>query len=146
MEKKTHMSEKNIGWINLIGSGLMEIVWAYFMDMSEGFTLLLPSALAIIFLIPSFWMLERAIRVFGIGMTYAVFTGIGIVGTTVVGALALNEPVNIWTAVFLLILLAGIIGLRFCDGRDAENAEAAAAEKDINIIEETESKTGGDEQ
>lgn len=144
------ISEKNIGWVCLIGSGLMEIVWAYFMDMSEGFTILLPSVLAIIFLIPSFWLLERAIRIFGIGMTYAVFTGIGIVGTTVVGALVLQEAVNIWTAVFMIILLVGIIGLRFCDGKEINESEQGAGEESAeninNIIEETENKAGGDEQ
>lgn len=146
MEKKLRISEKNIGWVCLIGSGLMEIVWAYFMDLSEGFTILLPSVLAIIFLIPSFWLLERAIRIFGIGMTYAVFTGIGIVGTTVIGALALNEAVNVWTAVFMIILLVGIIGLRFCDGNEAEQDADDEAAENTNNIEETESKAGGDEQ
>ena len=145
MEKKARISEKNIGWISLIGSGLMEIVWAYFMDMSEGFTILLPSVVAIIFLIPSFWLLERAIRIFGIGMTYAVFTGIGIVGTTVIGALVLHEAVNVWTAVFLIILLVGIIGLRFCDGREAENTESEA-EAEFEFESETETNAGGDEQ
>ena len=102
------VKEKNIGWICLFFSGLMEIVWAYFLDMSEGFTVLKPSILAVIFLIPSFWLLERAIRTFGIGMTYAVFTGIGIVGTTVVGFFALNETVSISTVLFLIILIQDI--------------------------------------
>lgn len=109
------MNDKNAGWICLLFSGIMEIVWAFFLDLSEGFTILLPSILALIFLIPSFFLLEKAIRTFGIGMTYAVFTGIGIVGTTIVGVIFLNESIGFWTVFFLVILLIGIIGLRFCD-------------------------------
>ena len=124
--------EKNIGWICLIFSGLMEIVWAYFLDLSHGFTVLKPSVLAIIFLMPSFLLLERAIRTFGIGMTYAVFTGIGIVGTTVVGFLALGEAVSIWTIAFLFILLAGIVGLRFCEGSSETSEEEQVEAKEVD--------------
>lgn len=124
--KKGKLSNKNIGWLCLIFSGLMEIVWAYFMDQSEGFTILAPTVLTIIFLLPSFFMLERGIRTFGIGMSYAVFTGIGIVGTTIVGALVLDEAVSVWTVVFLVILLTGIIGLRFCDEDEGKNKDVTA--------------------
>ncbi|MGI5824323.1 MAG: DMT family transporter [Bacillota bacterium] len=107
-----------MAWICLIGSGILEIVWAYFLKLSEGFTVLLPSVLAVIFLMPSFFFLERAIRNFGIGMSYAVFTGIGIAGTTIIGVVALHESVSFWTVLFLTVLLTGIIGLRSCDGKE----------------------------
>ena len=66
----------------MIISGLLEIVWAYFMKQSHGFTRLVPTITAVVFMMPSFFLLERGIRLFGIGMAYAVFTGIGIAGTT----------------------------------------------------------------
>lgn len=127
------MNNKNLGWISLFFSGILEIVWAFFLDLSEGFTILLPSILALIFLIPSFFLLEKAIRTFGIGMTYAVFTGIGIVGTTVVGVIFLNESIGFWAVFFLVILLIGIIGLRFCDdgnSSDENRSENSNAEKE----------------
>lgn len=116
MDKK----KKNIGWICLIASGLIEIVWAYFLKESHGFTVLLPSLIAVFFLCSSFLLLERAIRTFGIGMSYAVFTGIGIAGTSIIGILVLHEGVSFLKIISLIILLAGILGLRFCSGQEEE--------------------------
>lgn len=63
-------------------------------------------------------MLERGIREFGIGMSYAIFTGIGIAGTTVMGLVFFGESAGVLKIVSLLVLLAGIIGLKFCEGAD----------------------------
>ena len=76
------MKEKNTAWILLVVSGLMEIVWAYTMKLSHGFTVLLPSVITIAILIISFFLLAKAVNTLGIGLSYAVFTGIGVVGTT----------------------------------------------------------------
>ena len=110
--------EKRIGWICLIISGLLEIVWAYFMKLSDGFTELWPAVLTVLFLMPSFFLLERGIRAFGIGMSYGVFTGIGIAGTTIVGILFLGESASLFKIISLAVLLAGIIGLKFVEGRE----------------------------
>jgi len=109
------MSEKSKGWLCLIVSGLLEIVWAYFLKLSNGFSVLLPSIIVIICLTASFFLLGKAIGIFGIGMSYGVFTGIGIAGTTVIGILLLNESAGFWKIISLIILLAGIIGLKFVD-------------------------------
>lgn len=111
-------NEKNAAWVCLIISGLTEVIWAYFMKESHGFTKLLPSILMLVFLAVGFVLLERAIRQFGIGMSYAVFTGIGIVGSTTVGILAFGEGVSVMKIVSVVILLAGVIGLRFCDEKE----------------------------
>lgn len=116
-------NEKRIAWVCLIVAGLMEIVWAYFMKQSHGFTILMPSIATVISLIPSFFLLERGIRCFGIGMSYAVFTGIGIAGTTVIGILLLGESANPAKIVSLLVLVAGIVGLKFCEG-DGDGKES----------------------
>lgn len=123
--------EAKIAWICLIVAGLLEIVWAYFMKESHGFTRLWPTVATIVFLMPSFFLLERGIRLFGIGMSYAVFTGIGIAGTTAVGILALGESVSVVKLICLGVLLVGIIGLKFCEGGGENNKanEKAGDEK-----------------
>ena len=112
--------EKKIAWVCLIIAGLVEFVWAYFLKESHGFTILIPSLLALVFIIISFFLLERAVRVFGIGMSYGVFTGLGIAGTTIIGILALDESVNLVKILSLIVLLTGIIGLKFCDGKEEQ--------------------------
>lgn len=113
-------NKSNAAWICLIISGLTEIIWAYFMKESHGFTRLLPSILMLIFLIIGFVLLERAIRQFGIGMSYAVFTGIGIIGSTAVGILAYGEGISVIKILSVAVLLAGVIGLRFCDEKEGK--------------------------
>lgn len=68
------MKEKNTAWILLVVSGLMEIVWAYTMKLSHGFTVLWPSVITIAILIISFFLLAKAVNTLGIGLSYAVFT------------------------------------------------------------------------
>lgn len=115
--------EKKIAWICLIVAGVIELVWAYFMKESHGFTKLVPSLIAIFFIAVSFFLLERGVRVFGIGMSYAVFTGIGIAGTTVVGICLLGESVSWIKILCLAVLVAGIIGLKFCEDEPKEEEE-----------------------
>ena len=122
--RMTMKREKRIAWICLIVAGLLEIVWAYFMKQSHGFTVLLPSIATVISLIPSFFLLEKGIRQFGIGMAYAVFTGIGIAGTTVIGILLLGESVSAAKIISLLVLVAGILGLKFCEDDDGGRESA----------------------
>lgn len=114
--------EKTIAWICLIVSGLLELVWAYFMKLSDGFTEFWPAVLTFIFLLPSFFLLERGIREFGIGMSYGVFTGIGIAGTTIVGIIALGESAGPVKLICLAVLLCGIVGLKTVEGREEGGA------------------------
>jgi quaternary ammonium compound-resistance protein SugE len=113
---------KQIGWICLIIAGLLDLVWAYFVKLSHGFTVLGSAALAVFFLVISFFLLERGIREFGIGMSYGVFTGIGVAGTAIVGVLMLGESMSLMKVISLAVLLAGIIGLKFVEG--GEEAES----------------------
>ena len=101
------------------------------MKQSHGFTRLLPTLITAVFLLLSFFLLERGIRAFGIGMSYAVFTGIGIAGTTVLGIVLLGESVSVAKIISLLVLITGIIGLKFCEGEseegnDGKSGDAAA--------------------
>lgn len=112
------MKEKNTAWILLIAAGLMEIVWAYMMKLSHGFTVLVPSIITVVILIASFFMLAKAVDKLGIGLSYAVFTGIGVVGTTVISIFVLNEGASVLKIASLAVLVAGIIGLKMCDGEE----------------------------
>ena len=118
---------KRIGWMCLIIAGLLELVWAYFVKQSHGFTIFVPAALAIFFLVISFFLLERGIREFGIGMSYGVFTGIGVAGTAIVGMAVLGESVSLMKIISLAVLLCGIIGLKFVEGGESETPENCKA-------------------
>lgn len=109
------MKNKNLAWLLLIISGLLEIVWAYTMKLSHGFTVLWPSVITIVILFVSFFLLAKAINTLGIGLSYAVFTGIGVVGTTVISIFVLHEGAGAMKLISLAVLVAGIIGLKMCD-------------------------------
>lgn len=114
------MKDKNTAWILLIAAGLLEIAWAYTMKLSHGFTVLWPSVITIIILIVSFFMLAKAVDKLGIGLSYAVFTGIGVVGTTVISIFVLNEGASPLKLVSLGVLIIGILGLKLCDKESEE--------------------------
>lgn len=114
------MKEKNTAWILLVVSGLMEIVWAYTMKLSHGFTVLLPSVITIAILIISFFLLAKAVNTLGIGLSYAVFTGIGVVGTTLMSIFVLKEGASLLKMLSLGVLIIGILGLKLCDKEGEE--------------------------
>ena len=117
----TSKKENRIAWVCLIAAGLIEIIWAYFMKQSYGFTKPVPTLITAFFLFLSFFMLERGIRTFGIGLSYAVFTGIGIAGTTLLGIFFLGEGVSAANLISLSILVIGILGLKFCEKNDDDD-------------------------
>ena len=114
------MKEKNTAWALLVISGLLEIAWAYTMKLSHGFTVLWPSVITIVILILSFFMLAKAVNTLGIGLSYAVFTGIGVVGTTVISIFVLGEGASPLKLVSLSVLIVGILGLKLCDKEGQE--------------------------
>lgn len=114
------MKEKNAAWLLLVVSGLMEIVWAYTMKLSHGFTVLWPSIITIVILTVSFFMLAKAVNVLGIGLSYAVFTGIGVVGTTLISIFILDEGASPLKLISLGFLIVGILGLKLCDKEGEE--------------------------
>ncbi|MCW8039948.1 MULTISPECIES: multidrug efflux SMR transporter [Acinetobacter] len=97
-----------MAWIFLIFAGLFEIVWAYSMKMSEGFTKLTPSIITLFFMILSFGLLAYAMRTLPLGTAYTIWTGIGAVGSFLVGIFILGEPA---TAVRMLVAVLIISGL-----------------------------------
>lgn len=114
------MRRETGAWVSLVLAGLLEIVWATTMKLSDGFTELVPTILTVVLLALSFGLLAKAFRVLPTGTGYAVFTGIGAVGTVLVGAFFFEEALNGWKWLFITTLLIGIIGLKQVTGSDAE--------------------------
>ncbi|RZU74072.1 quaternary ammonium compound-resistance protein SugE [Micromonospora kangleipakensis] len=102
-----------MAWIVLVLSGLLETAWAIALDRSAGFSRPLPSAVFAVTLVLSMAGLAYALREIPVGTGYAVWVGIGAVGTALVGMLALHEPASLPRILCLLLVVAGVVGLKF---------------------------------
>ncbi len=99
-------------WIYLLIAAVLEVTWAVFMKMSEGFTKLLPSIITGIGYIASAVFLALAMRKLPLGTAYAMWTGFGIMGTTILGALLFKESISLPQAGCIIMIAAGIAGLK----------------------------------
>lgn len=97
-----------MAWILLIVAGLLEIVWAFTMKLSHGFTRPGPSAITLITMVASFALLSMAMRTLPMGTAYAIWTGIGAVGAFVVGIVALGEPLTLIRVIAAILIVAGL--------------------------------------
>ena len=100
------------GWLALLAAGLLEIVWALGLKHSDGFTRFWPTAATAVAIILSFTMMSLALRSLPFGTAYAVWTGIGAVGSIVVGMLLYSEPIDPVRLICLTLIVAGMIGLK----------------------------------
>ena len=98
-----------MAWVVLIFAGIFEIVWAYSMKLSDGFTKLTPSIITIIFMLLSFGLLAYAMKVLPLGTAYVVWTGIGAIGSFVVGILILGEPVSALRMLAAVLIVSGLV-------------------------------------
>ena len=98
-----------MAWILLTFAGLLEVVWAYSMKLSEGFTRLVPTVVTLVAMIASFALLSISMRSLPLGTAYTVWTGIGAVGAFVVGLVVLGEPANALRIVAALLIVLGIV-------------------------------------
>ncbi|WP_444950354.1 quaternary ammonium compound efflux SMR transporter SugE [Micromonospora ureilytica] len=101
-----------MAWLVLVISGLLETAWAIALDRSAGFTRLIPSVVFAVTLLLSMAGLSYALRDIPVGTGYAVWVGIGAVGTALVGMLALGESASLPRILCLLLVVAGVIGLK----------------------------------
>lgn len=101
-----------MAWIILVIAGLLEIGWAVGLKYTEGFTRLLPSIGTILAMVVSLALLGIAVRTLPLGTAYAVWTGIGTVGTVAVGILVLGEPASFVRLFCVFLIVAGIVGLK----------------------------------
>ena len=101
-----------MSWILLIIAGVLEIFWAIEMKYSNGFTVIMPTILTIIGYIATAVFLSLAIRKLPLGTAYAAWTGIGIIGTSVLGVFLFKERLTLPQVICILLIVAGIMGLR----------------------------------
>jgi quaternary ammonium compound-resistance protein SugE len=101
-----------MAWIILFVAGLFEIGWAVGLKFTEGFTRPIPTLLTGISLVASMGLLGWAIKFLPLGTAYAVWTGVGAVGTAIVGILLFKEPATAGRLVCLALIVSGILGLK----------------------------------
>lgn len=99
-------------WVVLLLAGLLEIVWAVGLKYTEGFTRFWPSVGTAAALLGSLGLLGVALRSLPLGTAYAVWTGIGAVGTAIAGIVLFREPVTVARMLCLSLIVAGILGLK----------------------------------
>lgn len=100
-------------WILLLIAGLLEVVWAIGLKYTEGFSKLVPSVITVTAMIISVWLLALALKGIPVGTGYAVWTGIGAVGTAILGIVLFNEAATIARLACIALIVAGIFGLKF---------------------------------
>lgn len=101
-----------MAWLILLVAGIFEVAWAVGLKFTAGLTRLWPSVLTVAGGLASFVLLAQAARTLPIGTAYAVWTGIGAVGTALLGMLLFDEPRNALRLCCILLIVAGIVGLR----------------------------------
>lgn len=98
-----------MAWISLLFAGLLEVVWAFYMKQSDGFTKLGPSVITLVTMIASFALLSYSMRTLPLGTAYTIWTGIGAVGAFTVGVLVLGEHANATRIIAALLIVAGLV-------------------------------------
>ena len=101
-----------MNWAILVLAGLFEIGWAIGLKYTEGFTKLWPTVGTVISMAISLGLLGIAMKSLPVGTAYAVWVGVGAVGTAILGIVLLGEPANAGRMISLALILAGIIGLK----------------------------------
>lgn len=101
-----------MAWVILVIAGLLETVWALLLKQSAGFTRPAPTIGFVISLSLSMALLAQALKTLPVGTAYAVWVGIGAAGTAIVGMIWLGEPRDTLKLISLMMLIAGVIGLR----------------------------------
>lgn len=97
-----------MAWILLAFAGLLEVVWAYSMKQSAGFTRLVPSIVTLVAMIASFALLSLSMKSLPLGTAYTIWTGIGAVGAFLAGVLVLGEPANAGRIVAAALIVSGM--------------------------------------
>lgn len=101
-----------MAWVYLFVAGIFEIVWAVALKYSEGFTRLWPAVIVVIAMAASILLLSLALKVLPLGIAYPIWTGIGAAGTVILGIMLFDESRDVLKILFILMIIAGIVGLR----------------------------------
>jgi quaternary ammonium compound-resistance protein SugE len=101
-----------MAWVSLVIAGVFEVVWAIGLKYAEGFTKLWPSVLTVVAMAASMGFLAQALKSISLGTGYAVWTGIGVVGTAILGIVLFGESRNVLRVASIMAIVIGIVGLR----------------------------------
>lgn len=98
-----------MAWVYLIAAGVLEIVWAFAMKQSHGFTRLVPTAIMLVTMIGSVVLLSVSMRTLPLGTAYTIWTGIGAVGAFLLGIIVLGETVSVARIVAAILIVSGLM-------------------------------------
>jgi quaternary ammonium compound-resistance protein SugE len=98
-----------MAWVYLVVAGILEIVWAYTMKQSHGFTRIIPTTITLITMIGSFGLLSISMRTLPLGTAYMIWTGIGAVGAFLVGIVFLGELVSLMRIFAAVLIVSGLV-------------------------------------
>jgi quaternary ammonium compound-resistance protein SugE len=98
-----------MAWVLLLVAGVLEVVWAFTMKLSQGFTRLGPTVVTLLAMLASFALLSISMKTLPLGTAYTVWTGIGAVGAFIVGIVVLNEPVTFVRVVAASLIVSGLV-------------------------------------
>ena len=101
-----------MAWVYLVIAGFLEVIWAFYMKKSEGFTLLTPTVITLITMIASFALLSISMRSLPLGTAYPIWTGIGAVGAFVVGITVLGEAVTPMRVGAAVLIVSGLVMMK----------------------------------
>ncbi|HEX2019583.1 MAG TPA: multidrug efflux SMR transporter [Aurantimonas sp.] len=101
-----------MAWILLVCAGFLEVVWAFSMKRSEGFTLLVPTAITLVVMAASFLLLSLSMKTLPLGTAYTIWTGIGALGAFLVGIVLLGEAVTPMRLMAAALILLGLVMMK----------------------------------
>ncbi|MCG3677798.1 quaternary ammonium compound efflux SMR transporter SugE [Aliarcobacter butzleri] len=101
-----------MSWGILVLAGICEIFWAVGLKYTDGFTKLIPSLFTIVAMLVSFWLLSLSLKTLPLGTAYAVWVGIGTIGTVIAGIMLFGDSINIIRIISIAFIILGIIGLK----------------------------------
>ena len=102
-----------MAWIYLVVAGILEIGWAIGLKYTHGFSRFWPSIATVSAMVASFLFLAASLKTLPVGTAYAVWTGIGAAGTAILGMVLLDESVAVSRIICIMLIVAGVIGLKF---------------------------------
>lgn len=115
-----------MAWLYLLLAGALEVAWAFGLK-KYGLKLSFGSAVTVIGVIVSFWLLHLAMRSLPLGIAYPVWTGIGAIGSAIVGMIVLNESRDVVRIVCIVLIVAGIVGLKAFSPPESSTATTSAS-------------------
>lgn len=98
-----------MAWLMLVAAGILEVVWAFFMKQSAGFTRWVPALLTVVTMAGSVVLLAMSMRTLPLGTAYTIWTGIGALGAFLVGIIVLGEPANSLRVLAAALIVAGLV-------------------------------------